>query len=471
MISWNESKAAAIADAAAGEGGRFTGGRSSRFPRLGFANLGIAHLRPVAFSMADQALSVGGMFLANVALARSQSREEYGNFALSCSALVFLLGLHNAALLEPFTIFGAGRYRQHFAEYFRLIAWSNAALGVLLSAPLLGVFFAFRWLAPGRLPPMLLGLGLAVSFLFSGTLLRRVFYLERRPQLAAAASLIFFLTVVTGLGLAQKLGRLDGLSVFLVLATGWLTAIVSLAAALPWSAPSGTTPATSFLAAEPGYWREHWNYSRWVLATAFVFQMTTQGYYWLVAGLLSVKDVATLKAIALVIAPAEQIFIALNYLVLPSLCARYAAGNIAGLRLAWKWYAIAITAATLSFFLLICACGKPLTHLLYGGRYDDASPLLSLLVLVPVVMGVGHTMNAALKAAERPRLVFWAYVCSGAVTFAAGVPLVARCGVRGAVYGMLASGAAYTAALSVGLFFTFRRLGFAAREPQLQPQV
>jgi O-antigen/teichoic acid export membrane protein len=469
MISWNESKSALPT--------RSPGRKAPPFPRIAplragrFPRLGLAHLYPIGFSMADQALAVGGMFLANVALARSQSREEYGNFVLSCSVLVFLLGLHNAALLEPFTVFGAGRYRQRFSEYFRLIAWSNAALGMLLAAPLLGFFFAFRWLAPGRLPPMLLGLGLAVGCLFSGALLRRVFYLERRPQLAAAASLIFVLTVAAGLGLGQKLGRLDGLAVFLVLAAGWIAAIVSLASTLPWIGRGERKPATSFLAAEPGYWRKHWNYSRWVLATAFVFQLATQGYYWLVAGLLSVEEVARLKAIALVVAPAEQIFIALNYLVLPALCARHAAGNLSGLRLAWRWYAISITAATFVFFLLICAIGRPLTHLLYGGRYDDAAPLLPWLVLLPVIMGVGHTMNAALKAAERPRLVFWAYVCSGAVTFAAGVPLVARFGVRGAVDGMLASGAAYTAALAVGLGFTFRSLSSQESvEPLLQPQ-
>jgi O-antigen/teichoic acid export membrane protein len=136
---------------------------------------------------------------------------------------------------------------------------------------------------------------------------------------------------------------------------------------------------------------------------------------------------------------------------------------------AWKWYAIAITAATASFFLFIHAFGRLLTHLLYGGRYDDIAPLLTILVLVPVVMGVGHTMNAALKAAESPRLVFWAYVSSGAVTFVAGVPLVARFALRGAVYGMLLSGASYTAALGVGFVMIFRRelrdQGSAVRQP------
>jgi O-antigen/teichoic acid export membrane protein len=428
-------------------------GGSLALPRVaGFARPRLHPLRQVAFSMADQALSVGAMFLVNLVLARIETREEYGLFALSYSVLVFLMGLHNAAILEPFTVYGSGRYRSHLAEYFQLICWSNAALGLLLTAALLGLSLALHWIAPNLVPRAMLGLGLTVSVLLSGTLLRRVFYLQRRAGLAAAASLIFFLTVGCGLGLTARAHVLGSISVFLVLAAGWLAAGAGLAGKLPLGKIRPT-----FLDHEPDYWREHWKYARWVLVTAFVFQLTTQGYYWLVAGLLSVKDVAELKAVTLVVAPADQIFIALNYLVLPLLSAHYAARKIGHLLSAWRWYAIAITTVTVSFFLFIRALGRPLIHLLYGGRYDDMASLLSVLVLVPVVMGVGHTMNAALKAAESPKLVFWAYVASGAVTFIAGVPLVARFGLRGAAYGMLLSGASYTAALTVGFAITFRR--------------
>jgi O-antigen/teichoic acid export membrane protein len=429
---------------------RIGGWLSSRV--AGFAKPRLHSLRQVAFSMADQALSVGAMFLVNLVLARTETREEYGLFALSYSVLIFFMGLHNAAILEPFTVYGSGRYRSRLGEYFQLMCWGNAALGLLLTAVLLGLCMALHWIAPDLLPRAMLGLGLTVGVLLSGALLRRVFYLQRKPGLAAAASLIFFLTVGCGLELTARAHVLGSLSVFLVLAAGWLAAGVSLAGKLP----LGKNRLT-FLEQEPDYWDEHWKYARWVLVTAFVFQLTTQGYYWLVAGLLSVRDVAELKAVTLVVAPADQVFIALNYLVLPLLSAHYAARKIGHLLSAWKWYAIAITTVTVSFFLLIRAFGRPLTHLLYGGRYDEMAPLLNVLVLVPVVMGVGHTMNAALKAAESPKLVFWAYVSSGAVTFVAGVPLVARFGLRGAAYGMLLSGAGYTAALAVGFVMTFRR--------------
>jgi O-antigen/teichoic acid export membrane protein len=412
----------------------------------------LRQLHQVGFSMADQALSVGGMFLVNLVLARTQSKEEYGRFALSYSVLVFLLGLQNAAILEPFTVFGSGRYRSRLAEYFQLMFWSNTALGLLLTALLLALCIAFRGLAPQWLPRGITGLGLTITLLLSGTLFRRVFYLQRRPDLAAAASAIFFLTVMAGLWLTAKTHVLNSLSVFLVLAAGWLAAGLGLAAHLPFGKSRKT-----FLECEPRYWTEHWEYGRWVLLTAFTFQLTTQGYYWLVAGFLSVRDVAELKAVALLVAPADQIFIALNYLVLPLLCSHYAARRMERLFSAWRWYAIAITAATLSFFLVLFAFGKLITHVLYSGRYDDAAPLLAWMLLVPVVMGIGHTMNAALKAAESPRLVFWAYAASAAVTFIAGVPLVARFGLRGAVFGMLLSGSSYTVAMAVGFVTRFSR--------------
>ena len=402
--------------------------------------------------MADQAFSVGGMFLVNLVLARTQTKEEYGIFALSYSLLTFLTGVHNAAILEPFTIYGSGRYRSRFVEYFQLIWRSNAALGAAMTAVVLCLCLGFHWIAPHDLPRAVLGLGLTVGVLLSGALLRRIFYLQRQTSLAAAASFIFFACVALGLWLTVKAQVLDSLAVFLVLAAGWLAAGISLAARLPFGKTS-----QSFLELEPNYWREHWKYARWVLVTTLVFQLTSQGYYWLVAGFLSVRDVAQLKAITMVVAPADQIFIALNYLVLPMLSAHYAAKRMAQLFSAWKWYAAGITGITLTFFVFIRAFGQPLTHLLYGGRYDDVAPLLSWLALLPAVMGIGHTMNAVLKAAECPRLVFWAYLCSGAVTFLVGIPLVIRLGLRGAVYSMLISGASYTAALAAGFVLTFQR--------------
>jgi O-antigen/teichoic acid export membrane protein len=404
-----------------------------------------SRLMPVGYSLADQALAVGANFMANVMLARTQTKEEYGMFALSYSVFTFLAALHNSAILEPYTVYGSGRYRNCFSGYLRLMVRMNAFLGLLLTMLVLLVCLVLYCVVPHLVSRSLLGLGVTVGVLLSGTFLRRVFYLQRQPAFAAQASLICFVTVACGLWLGAKAHLLNGFSVFVILALGWIAAGLGLGKKLALGGPG-----PSFLDSEPGYWREHWKYSKWVLSTAFVFQLTTQGYYWIVAAFVSVKDVAELRAMQMLVAPMDQIFIALSFLIVPALSVHYAARRMGNFLSVSKRYGLAIVSATALFALAVRLAGRPVMHWLYNGKFDDLAPMLYELAFLPLLMGIGNVMASALKAAEKPKLVFYSYLSSGAVTFLVGMPLVLRFGLRGAVYGMLLSGAAFTVAITVG---------------------
>ena len=278
--------------------------------------------RLVAYSIADQAFAVGGMFLANVALARVRSKEEYGAFALCYSVYTFLAGLHNAIILEPFTVFGSGRYHQKFQSYARLMRRRNAALCAGLSVVLLFVWLMLRWIAPQFALPVFLGMALTSGVLMTGTFIRRAFYIERRPDLAAGFSISFVIALGILLALAIRNHWLTGFTTFTIAALGWSAAALVMRKVVP-----GRDAPQNFHKIETGYWSEHWKYSRWVLATAFVFQLMTQGYYWLVAGFLSVKDLAGLRAMHLLVTPVDQLFIAFTLLILPMMAHRYATGQ------------------------------------------------------------------------------------------------------------------------------------------------
>jgi O-antigen/teichoic acid export membrane protein len=405
-----------------------------------------SRLVPVAYSFADQALAVGGTFLANVMLARTQTKQEYGMFALSYSVFTFLAALHNSAILEPCTVYGSGRYRNRFSEYLRLMVRINAFVALLLTVAVLLVCLVLYWAAPQYLSRALLGLGVTVGVLLSGTFLRRVFYLQRQPAFAAEASLICFVTVACTLWLATRAQVLNGFSVFVILALGWIAAGLGLGRKLALG-----HPAPSFLDSEPGYWSKHWKYSKWVLATAFVFQFATQGYYWIVAGFLSIKDVAGLRAIYMIVAPIDQVFIALGFLVIPALATRYTSKKRENFLSFSKRYGLAVVSLTTLFALAVRVLGRPAIHILYAGKFDDLTPALFTLSLYPLLMGIGSALSNALNAMEKPRLVFCGYVLSSAATFLGGIPLVAHFGLRGAVYGMLLSASVYT--LSLAAFF------------------
>jgi O-antigen/teichoic acid export membrane protein len=405
-------------------------------------------LMQIGYSVADQALAVGGSFLANVALARTQTKEDYGMFALSYSVFIFLASLHNSAILEPCTVYSSGRYRNRFSEYLRLMVRANAFVGLLLMFLVLVVCLVLYWAAPHYLSHALLGLGVSVGFLVSGAFLRRMFYLQRQPELAARASLISFLTVACALWLAAKTHVLNGFSVFVILALGWTAAGLGLGKKLALG-----RPAQSFLDSEPGYWREHWKYSKWVFSTAFVFQFTTQGYYWLVAGFLSVKQVAELRATQMLVAPMDQVFIALSFLVMPALAARYASQKMGNFLSFAKRYGLAVVSATALFAVAVRVVGRPVMHWLYNGKFDDLARILYLLAFLPLLMGIGNVMSCAVNAAEKPKLVFYAYLSSGTATLLGGIPLLIHFGLMGAVYGLLLSGAVFSGALMIVFLF------------------
>jgi O-antigen/teichoic acid export membrane protein len=411
-----------------------------------------SRIRQVTFSVADQALSVGGMFLVNIALARTQSKEAYGIFTLSYTFLTFLTGLHNAAILETFTIYGSGRYIGRYPEYSGFLWRANAALVLGLTIILLLAWRVLLWAGdPGMASRSFLGMSLSCGVLLTASFARRTFYMRRKPELAAKFSLIFFLTCVFLLWIFLRAGRFDVFYAFVITACAWVIAGIALAAELP-----TRNREQSFTASEPGYWAEHWKYSRWVFVTALVFQFTTQGYYWLAAGFLSVKDVANLRAMFNVVTPVDQIFVATAMLVLPIMSARYSTRHLPGLLNLWKRYALVSFLATASFAVVVRIFGRPILHLFYGGRFDDTAGLIGTFALFPVVMCVGNSVNAALKAMEKPNIVFWAYVASGSATILLGLPLLMHFGLRGAVYGIILSAAAYTGALGLGLHFIKR---------------
>lgn len=399
-------------------------------------------LDQVLLSVLDQAFSVGGMFIANVALARTVSKEEYGMFALTYSGFTFLNGLHNAAILETYTVYGAGRYRE-FGPQYRWLLWrNNAVLAAVLTFFLLVLWRGLAWFKPTSFSRSLLGLAVSSSVLLTAALVRRTLYVQRNPRAAAKASSVFFVALMLLLLITTRTGALNSFSIFLLLAVAWAVAGISIFAELP-----RRVSMDDFTDAHPDHQRDHWRYARWVLATAFVFQLTNQGYYWVVAGFMSLKQVAELRAIYLLVSPIDQVLAAITFLVLPMLAQRYAARKVNEFFHLWRRYITGFVALSGGFVVLVMLFGGFVSHYIYGGKFDEVSGMLGTIVLVPLLMAVGNTMNAAMKSVERPNRVLYAYLSSGVTTFAVGIPMVIWLGLRGAVYGMVLSAAVYAASL------------------------
>jgi O-antigen/teichoic acid export membrane protein len=144
-------------------------------------------------------------------------------------------------------------------------------------------------------------------------------------------------------------------------------------------------------------------------------------------------------------------------LVIPALAARYASKRMGNFLSFTKRYGLAVVSVTALFAFAVRLVGRPVMHWLYAGKFDDLAPMVYILAFLPLTMGIGNVMGSALNAAEKPKLVFYAYLCSGTATLLGGIPMVIRFGLLGAVYGLLLSAGVYTAAMASGFFLVIYR--------------
>src|SRR5262249_34884846 len=156
-----------------------------------------------------------------------------------------------------------------------------------------------------------------------------------------------------------------------LLAAGWITAGLTIGRPLIFDRTS-----VEFTSLHPTHWERHWAYAKWVLATSFVFQLMTQGYYWLVAAALSIRGVSELRAMYILVTPADQIFIALSFLALPRLAHNYSSNRREEFLSLWKRYGLFTLLMTVSLFVGIRLMGAPLVHWLYAGKFDNGIRLL-----------------------------------------------------------------------------------------------
>lgn len=410
-----------------------------------------------SLAVLDQALISGSNFLIGVLLARWLIPEQYGAYALAFSIFLFLSGLHNALLLEPLSVLGPATYGRCLPAYVGKLLKLHGIVAILLSCLVAaGILILYGFVANPALVSALWGVCLAVPLVLFFWLCRRAAYVRLKPNLAAAGASVYCLSVVGLLLLAEKLGWLSCLTAFLIQALAALAAASLLLASLRPQANSPTGPSSSEVV------RQHWQYSRWALGTQFVYWLSGNAYYVIVAAFLQIQDAAALRALQNFTVPFGQFLSALSLLVLPWASARFAQDGPRGfgrrIRQVTLWF-VGLAAA---YCTVLALFGTPIMDLLYGGRYSKLAHLLPLVAAPVLVLAVSQGSTIAVQAMQAPSEVFCAYSVSAGLTIVAGVALARHAGLTGALIGMLLS------SLTYGMVITWRfrkRLGKGSLAP------
>src|SRR5680860_543597 len=170
-------------------------------------------------ALADQALFALANFTLNVILARSLPPHQYGAFAVCFSVLLLLGNVHQAIIIEPMMVFGAGRFADRLPGALRAIVGIHVRASVLGTLLLLAAAIVTWTLdAQATLVTTLAAAGLAAPFILLLWLARRATYVAGRVHLAVASGAGYFFLIAGGAVGLHWLNALSAASSFALMA-------------------------------------------------------------------------------------------------------------------------------------------------------------------------------------------------------------------------------------------------------------
>jgi O-antigen/teichoic acid export membrane protein len=400
-----------------------------------------------SLAVLGQGLFAGSNFMLNILLARWLTPEQYGAFALAYTGFLLFLTLYSACIYEPFIVFGSGRYAGRFREYFDLLARGNVLVLAIFSCLMLTSSFAFGRFFANGVEHDFVALSLAAPFLLATWLGRAGFYALMKPGAAAWGGAFYFFALLATAVALRQCGRLSGSTGFFAMGLAGLVSDVFLFHRLGfrWRGVSGNLRLKHV-------WSDHWSYGRWAVASALVSWFPQNFYYALLPAKTGLEGVAALRALTNLINPVLQTLAALAAVLIPVLVRYHQQGGIAKVRKTMRMLTFLLIPGSTAYLLVLWLGRSLFFQFLYAGKYEDYKtwPLL-LTALVPIAVAISIIAGSALRAMEKPELIFWSYAASTVSAIAFGLPLTLHSGVLGATGALLISSA--VAAVATVWFF------------------
>lgn len=408
------------------------------------------------FSVLDQALASLSNFVLSVVLARVLSESRYGAFSVAFTVFLVLSGVHNALILEPVSVFGPARHSGDLVPYLRRVVAINLAFTAVL-AVLTAIGGALFLPAPAR--PVFFAMAVALPAILLFWLARRSHYLEVRPDLASASSLIYCVVLTAIAGALYLTHRLTGVSAFFALGAGSLAASLFSAIRTRIGFRFLLRPETELRSTA----RELWEFGRWILPSALFFPLISQVQILLTSGMIDLASAGVLRALQNPVLPIVQVQTALGTLGLPVLARYFAQGAMGPMIRRSVWYIALLGAVAAAYEIAVLATGGLWDRILYGGRFAPYDWLMPVLGLMPIGAALATGCSVVLRAMIRPGLTTATHVIGGLFGLIVSYFSIRAAGIAGAVYALTAS-----QLLTAGVSFVF--VFYAFRLPRLAPK-
>jgi O-antigen/teichoic acid export membrane protein len=399
-------------------------------------------------TVANQALLSAANLLVGLILIRGTADVQYGYYVLIFNSILLLNSLQGAFISPPLAMRLAKATPQQAASLVGgIFRAQNRVLGVALVVVL--VLLGGAWLAKlieNELALLLLVGLLSITAALLREFFRMVFFVNRQPMVVIKSDAVFVAGQLAGVWFAKK----TAMPVVLALLAFSVAAFV--ASAMLWRAlkrRDGLDPTAS-----PSVWRELAGTGIWATAGAGSHWAFSQGYNYVVAGVLDVAAVSALAATRLLMMPINLLSSGVAPLLMPfGLEWMHSHGRAAVLR---RSVVIATVLTTLSaIYLLILWFLQDwiFDHLMHK-RYPHAQTLMAIWSATFLIAIFRDQIRVLPAVCDRFRQLWLATTCSATTSLVCGFFALRAWGIVGAPLAVLLGefiNCAYLVVLSVSL--------------------
>jgi O-antigen/teichoic acid export membrane protein len=402
------------------------------------------------WAVIDQGLFSITSFFLNIALARLLSLEEYGSFASSFAVLMLIGTLHTALLSEPLLIYGAGKFKKQFKEYFINLYYGHFLLSLIFAVILF--FASVTMYISGNIifAKAFLGLTIAEPFIFLSWLVRRACYAKRCTRLSAFGGFIYMLLIILGCITLYLINWLTPFSSMLLM--GFSSLCVSI-----WILSSLFTLRGFFSLKiiDKEILLSHLSYGKWAIPSCALMWIPANIYYIILPFFGYVQMTAILKAQTNLLMPLLQFNVALATQLIPAFVQHK--GKPLYNKLVRRLLVLLVLISVCYWGLLNLFKDKILL-LVYGQKLSAHSEILWILGMLPIFTGIIAVVGSSIRSDDRPDQLFWTYLLASLVSLTLGFWLLFEWKLLGVAIAIILS---YLVNVSTMIYFYFRNLKYA----------
>lgn len=402
-------------------------------------------------AIADQGLFAGSNFLINIILARFMLPEEYGAFATAYAIFLLMGSVYTAVIIEPMLVFGSGKYAERWKRYLGVMLYAHWWLSIILSVILISVAYVFQQQGSTIMGAAMLGLCIAQPLILMNWTLRRAFYVNSQPQLAASGGAVYLVLMLAGTFGVSWLGILSSFTALIVIAIASLVTSVWFMFLLNPIQLSKLDDDMSLIQV----FKDHMNYGKWSAPTMILTWIPSNIYYTVLPLVVGLAGSGALKASMNLIMPILHTNTAISVLLAPSFVRALKFGGKARLQQRTNFGLLVFSVTCGIYWCILMLYGRQFIDFIGNGQYTDTVNfgILFLMGLIPLTNGISEIISGSLRAIGKLNYIFWSHVVSGIVTLVVGISLLFVWGLTGAYIGLFLA----SAVAAFGAYILYQR--------------